>query len=347
VGAVDYRVNERRRRMQLSAVLHVASHGIAAMYCLITLREPNRPLMLVAYACGMAAGVVGVWAAKTVTTKASGYRVSFAILLISLAAVAIGAYWDGGADSPAALGFVSTAVFLAIYTPHLRLMVGLEALNIGTYLLVGVTGQPPRPGHVFIQVAGMFCLISVCGTQAQMLARQRAQLRSLAELDPLTGALNRRGLAELAERLFTSPRGLGPSVVCLDLDDFKLVNDRLGHGAGDELLQWTVAAARDVLRAGDAIARTGGDEFIVILVDADEAAAQALASRIGGVVRQRTGVSIGSASAPTDGDTLEALIEAADARLYRVKRERHGGVNLRRQDRHSLVSGGSDTVDAP
>jgi diguanylate cyclase (GGDEF)-like protein len=333
--------------MLLSGVLHVVSHGIAAAYCLTTLGEPNRPLMLAAYLCGMAVGVVGVWAAKTLTTKASVYRVSFAILLISLAAVAIGAHLDGGAGSPAALGFVSTAVFLAIYTPHLRLMMGLEALNIGTYLLVGVTGQPPRPGHVFIHVAGMLCLISVCGTQARMLAQQRAQLRSLAELDPLTGALNRRGLAELADRLFTGPQGLGPSVVCLDLDDFKLVNDRHGHSAGDELLQWTVAAARDVLRAGDAIARTGGDEFVIVLVDADQAAASALASRVGGVLRQRTGVSVGSASAPSDGDTLDALIKAADQRLYCVKRERHGGANLPAQDRHSLVSGGSDTVDAP
>lgn len=315
-------MNARRRKMLLGAALNMLCHGIAASYCLMTSSEPNRSLMLAVYGCGMAIGGAGFWAAKKGTAIVLRPHFSLAMLLTTIAMVALGAHLDGGAGSPAALGFVIPALFIASSTTRLRVVVGLEAAIIGSYLIVAVTGQPARPGYVFVHLAGMLSVVGVSSTQARMVARQRSQLRSLAELDPLTGALNRRGLTQFAEGLFAGRPGLGPSVVCLDLDGFKLVNDSLGHAAGDELLRWTVAAARDVLRTGDAIARTGGDEFVVVLVDADEATAQAVATRIDGMVRQRTGISIGSASAPHDGDTLDTLIEAADQRLYRAKQER-------------------------
>ena len=308
--------------MLFGAALHVVSNGVAVVYCLLTLGEAHRVPMLAAYGSGIACGIAGLWAAKRVTTKAWGYRISFTILLIVLFIVAIGAYWDGGAASPAALGFVTTTVFVASHTPHLRLMMGLEALTLGAYLAVAATGRPAPPGHVFIYVAGMVVLTSVCSTQTRVLARQRSQLRALASLDPLTGALNRRGLAEFTTHLFRNGCRPGPSLLCLDLDDFKLVNDRLGHSAGDELLRRTVTATREVLRAGDAIARIGGDEFVVVLVDADEATTRTVTTRIDAAVRQHADISIGSATAPHDGNTLDTLMQVADQRLYRVKRQR-------------------------
>jgi diguanylate cyclase (GGDEF)-like protein len=328
VGAVDYRVNNQRRKAMRNAALNVPCHGAAAAYCLTTLHQPNRHLMLAAYIGGMAVGIVGFWAARRMTPKALGSSFSFILLLASIVAVALGAYWDGGAGSPVTVGFVCSAAFVASSTPRLYLMVGFEAVIIGLYLFVAATGEPARPGYVFLYIAGMIAVIMVCARQAHVLTRQRSQLRSLAELDPLTGALNRRGLAKLAEQLFTDTPGFGPSVVCLDLDGFKLVNDRLGHATGDELLKWTVATVRDVLRTGDTIVRTGGDEFVIVLVDADEATARAVAGRIGEAVGKRTGVSIGSATAPRDGDTLETLIEAADQRLYRDKQDHHGTARL-------------------
>ncbi|MFE9692481.1 GGDEF domain-containing protein [Micromonospora sp. NPDC005806] len=316
--------------MQLSADLHVISHGVAVVYCLVTLDQPNRDLMLTVFGCGMASGIVGIWAATTVTTKASGYRTSFAILMVTLIVAALGAYWDGGVTSPAALGFVTTSVFVASQTPHLRLMLALEALTVGAYLAVAATGQPPPPGHVFVYLAGMLVLSSVCSTQTRTLARQRSQLRALAALDPLTGALNRRGLAEFTRHLFARGCRPGPSLLCLDLDDFKLVNDRLGHAAGDDLLRRTVAAARGALRAEDAIARVGGDEFVVVLVDADEVTARTIAARLDTAVRPHNSLSIGAATAPYDGVTLAALMHAADQRLYRLKQERRraGGTRV-------------------
>ena len=316
-------MNETRRRMRLSAALHVVSHGVAVVYCLLTLDQPHRDRMLLGYVCGMAAGAVGLWAARRVTRKATGYRVSVSILLVTVAAVALGAHWDGGAAAPAAFGFVTTTVFVATQTPHLRLMVAAEVLILGTYVAIAALGQPMGIGHLFINVAGMAGLISVCSTQARTLARQRSQLRALATLDPLTGALNRRGLAEFAATLFGPRCRPGPSLLCLDLDDFKQVNDRLGHAAGDQLLQSTVASVRRTVRPDDVVARIGGDEFVVILADADATTAQAVAARVGAAVRQQASVSIGWASAPYDGTTLEALMQAADHRLYRVKHEHH------------------------
>ncbi|MGC5022043.1 GGDEF domain-containing protein [Micromonospora sp. DT47] len=166
-------------------------------------------------------------------------------------------------------------------------------------------------------------------------------------MDPLTGALNRRGLAEFATQLFKDGDRPGPSMLCLDLDDFKLVNDRLGHAAGDKLLQRTVATAREMLRAEDAIARVGGDEFVVVLVDTDEATTRTMVARIDAAVRQHAAVSIGSATAPHDGDTLETLMQVADQRLYRVKQDRRRAANSPLADGHGLVSSRSDTLGAP
>ncbi|MFR9780594.1 GGDEF domain-containing protein [Micromonospora sp. MS34] len=337
VNAVDSGVRDRRRRTLLSAALHVVSHGVAVVYCLLTFTQPNRGLMLAVYGGGLLTGVVGSWAATRVTTKASGYRVSFTLLMVTLVGAAVGAYWDGGVASPAALGFVTTAVLVAAHTPGLRMMLGLEVLTVGAYLAVAATGRPAPPGYVFVYVSGMVVLVSVFATQNRALARQRSQLRALASLDPLTGALNRRGLAEFARHLFHGGCRPGPSLLCLDLDNFKLVNDRHGHAAGDDLLRRVVATAGGELRAGDAIARVGGDEFVVVLADADQATARAVAARLDAALGRIAGISIGAATAPADGDTLEALLGTADRRLYRAKQRSCADVEGR-----PLLSGRSD-----
>jgi diguanylate cyclase (GGDEF)-like protein len=308
--------------MLTGAALTVLGYGFASAYCLMTWSGPNRPGMLAGYSLGMAVGVVGVWAAIRGPAKATGYGFAFAMLGCAIVLMALGAHWDGGAGSPLTLGFLIPVLFVASSTARLGLMVGLEMAIIGTYLAVAAIGRPAPPGFVFLLFGTMLGVIGVCATQARVLARQRFQLRTLAELDPLTGALNRRGLTALAKQLFPCGGAAGPSVLCLDLDDFKAVNDNLGHAAGDELLQWVVATTRGVLRSVDAIARTGGDEFVMVLPDADTTTAEALADRIGRALHERTSVSIGWACAPHDGNTLALLVQAADRRLYQRKQER-------------------------
>jgi diguanylate cyclase (GGDEF)-like protein len=164
-------------------------------------------------------------------------------------------------------------------------------------------------------------------------ARLYEEARRRADRDPLTGFYNHRYLHErLGEEVIRSQRGKRPlSVLMIDLDDFKLVNDTFGHLFGDRVLTWVAELIRTTLRASDVAARYGGDEFAVILPDADVADARRAAERILEAFRDRPFVgeqrgpvpiaaSIGTATFPTDGRTGTDLIAAADAALYEMKR---------------------------
>ena len=164
-------------------------------------------------------------------------------------------------------------------------------------------------------------------------ARLYEEARKLADRDPLTGFYNHRFLHErMGEEVVRSQRGRRPlSVLMLDLDDFKLVNDTFGHLFGDRVLTWTAEVIRSTLRASDIAARYGGDEFALILPDTDADEARRAADRILEAFRGRPYVgeqrgpvpiaaSIGVATFPRDGRTGTELIAAADAALYQVKR---------------------------
>ncbi|WP_137180231.1 bifunctional diguanylate cyclase/phosphodiesterase [Roseomonas sp. AR75] len=156
------------------------------------------------------------------------------------------------------------------------------------------------------------------------------RIRFLAEHDVLTGLPNRVLFAErLRAALVPGRAARVVAVHCLDLDDFKAVNDSLGHPVGDQLLIAAATRMAGTLRQGDVLARLGGDEFAVIQPDiagpeeAAETAArlvQALARpfRIAGYTL-RSGGSVGTALAPLHGETAEALLQRADIALYRAK----------------------------
>jgi diguanylate cyclase (GGDEF)-like protein len=163
-------------------------------------------------------------------------------------------------------------------------------------------------------------------------ARLVEELRRQAFHDPLTGlpnrALFRDRLAHALDRTTREPAA-SCAVLFLDLDDFKLVNDRLGHDRGDDVLRTVAERLGAGLRRGDTAARLGGDEFTVLLedaVDLDEvrATAERLAVRLGrpigdGNERVEVGVSIGIAMSPAAGATVDDLLTNSDAAMYLAK----------------------------
>ncbi|GAB2681323.1 bifunctional diguanylate cyclase/phosphodiesterase [Thalassiella azotivora] len=164
---------------------------------------------------------------------------------------------------------------------------------------------------------------------------QRAELERLALTDTLTGLSNRsvveRRVAAALDRLRAPRRsGEGVALLLLDLDRFKLVNDSLGHGAGDTLLVETAQRLRSVVREPATVGRLGGDEFVVVLEQvADVEAAGAVAARIVETLREpvrlRSGrqivctTSVGLAVATAPGRTGEDMLREADLALYRAK----------------------------
>ena len=170
---------------------------------------------------------------------------------------------------------------------------------------------------------------------ADRLRQQRAALTDAerrARTDPLTGVLNRRSLIERLDAacLRARARALPIAVLFLDLDHFKLINDSLGHQAGDECLRAIIGPIYSELRQSDIIGRYGGEEFVVILSGADSAAARPIAERI----LQRVATvrvegfgkpisltcSIGVAASDTLGVWGEQLINRADVAVYAAKR---------------------------
>ncbi|MEX2010605.1 MAG: diguanylate cyclase, partial [Chloroflexota bacterium] len=164
-------------------------------------------------------------------------------------------------------------------------------------------------------------------------ARLYDDTRKLADRDPLTGFYNHRYFHErLGEEVVRAQRSRQPlSVLMLDVDDFKLVNDTFGHLFGDRVLVWVAERIRSTLRHPDVPARYGGDEFAIILPETDNVSARRAAERIVETFHREPfesdmrgpvpiAVSIGAATHPTDGRTATDLIAAADRGLYRVKR---------------------------
>ena len=175
-------------------------------------------------------------------------------------------------------------------------------------------------------------------------SRSETPTAELAWRDDLTGAWNRRYLRRLlTEEWPQLAAGDGAlTLLALDLDGFKPVNDTYGHAAGDRVLRWAAEELRRAFRENDRLIRYGGDEFVVVLpgVGADEA--RALAERVragfsaatiedpagGGTVELPISFSIGVASFPEDGAQGEALLAIADRRLYEEKRARRSSASF-------------------
>ena len=174
--------------------------------------------------------------------------------------------------------------------------------------------------------------LKLAQTIRQLEASQR-ELRAQANTDPLTGLANRRFFDEIAGKELSLMRRQQDyfSVLMIDIDHFKAVNDGHGHLAGDEILKRVAATLADNLREEDTVARIGGEEFVVCSPATNRLASIVLAERLRKAVeslvieidgqRIPVTISLGIALRPLDGDDLPALLEVADERLYRAKQD--------------------------
>jgi diguanylate cyclase (GGDEF)-like protein/PAS domain S-box-containing protein len=158
------------------------------------------------------------------------------------------------------------------------------------------------------------------------------RIRHEADTDDLTGVANRRALQRMLEAALRRAEALGSvvGVMMLDLDGFKAVNDRLGHAAGDAALRDVAARLRRSVRERDLVARTGGDEFVIVLADLgpDENAAHDAAERVRSAFtvplvlegeQVRLHAAVGVACYPADGRDIDRLLLAADRAMYARK----------------------------
>jgi len=159
----------------------------------------------------------------------------------------------------------------------------------------------------------------------------RSEIEHLALHDSLTGLANRSLFADRVRQAIARARrqDTGFAVLYIDLDDFKPINDRYGHKAGDAALQEVSRRLKDCTRAMDTVARIGGDEFAIVLEAEDRSQAVAAARKIVDAVRDpiplgdthgRLGASIGISLFPYDGDDSAGLLRGADEAMYRAKR---------------------------
>jgi diguanylate cyclase (GGDEF)-like protein len=223
------------------------------------------------------------------------------------------------------MSFGLTGLILAIGAPAGLLVL---RMGMGTASLAQVGAEWRRDASTYVYVtvstAVVFaCFGAVLGLSADRLAR-------LATSDSLTGLLNRTGmehrLAAEMRRLHRYPAPL--SLLLLDIDRMKDINDRHGHRAGDEALRRVARAIEGAARATDSGSRWGGDEFLVLAPATSLADAIVLGSRIRAAVaaaadeEPRLSVSIGIASVPpvASGPPLDELLQAADDALYDAKR---------------------------
>jgi diguanylate cyclase (GGDEF)-like protein len=178
------------------------------------------------------------------------------------------------------------------------------------------------------------CLVVLHRT-ARRLRRERDAMELAAFSDPLTGLANRRLLKSVARYEIARHRRADQcfTVAMLDLDGFKLLNDRYGHAAGDQMLREVATRLTRTLRSQDTVARLGGDEFCVIAPQTDHPRplADKLVSAVAAasVGHRELRTSVGLAVFPEDGATIELLMRAADERLLSAKSRLRGDARKR------------------
>jgi diguanylate cyclase (GGDEF)-like protein len=293
--------------------------------------EANKLIIIGGSAFSVVMGI-GVHALRSRLT--ANAHLLFVITAIVVVTVLIG-------QAPTVAGDVAIASVYTCITCHAALAFSWQraALLITTVVIVCmVVGvfDDDMPWWAAVMPATAAGLIGASVTALNVVARE-------AVFDPLTGLLNRRGLDNVLyvemEKAATSGESL--SLVLIDLDRFKSINDHLGHTAGDQLLQQVAEAWQNVGANDGLLARYGGDEFALLLPNTSETDAATIANRL------RTAVSTDCSAGITSwrrGDSASLFIGRADIALYRAKNAGRGRVVIESAERPAIVESLRDAI---
>ncbi len=275
-----------------------------------------------------------MWLNAFMERRSRPFVVTAALLLVALLGVID--YLNGPDIS--LLIFYAVPVFVASwYAGRAAGVTACAASGLSWFLVAHATAE--HYASPFIAYWNAFVRVSFIFMLAHLVAAFRRSLkqeRELARTDYLTGAFNGRSFAEAAEAELERARRHGHpfSVAFMDVDDFKLVNDRLGHSAGDRLLRLVADTVRANVRAVDVVARLGGDEFAVLMPETDDRSAQVVLRRVRRQLKeaaQREGwpvtFSAGLITWVEPPAGVDEMLRAADELMYTAKR--HGKNSVR------------------
>ncbi|MBO3743385.1 diguanylate cyclase [Actinoplanes flavus] len=314
----------RLQSLRASTVYGAVPAVLAGAYAIGTWNDGGRGPMLLVAALLTGFALAGWTMAGRIARSRWWMVIQTVASIVNLAGAAALGLLDGGVAGPLGTFVPLSVVLLAIVVPPRAFLIPATAGALAYASLVIFGGTPPVAGYPLVHALGFACVAVLCLRHSAVLASLRRRLADSSRTDPLTGCLNRRGFDERAAAALTEAERTGRpfTVVLLDLDRFKEVNDTLGHRAGDELLAWTGQELRSELRAHDVVGRQGGDEFAVLLPNTGAEAAVLVVDRLRERLRTCAPASLGHATFPADAADLTGLVHVADQRLYRDKASR-------------------------
>lgn len=328
------------RHLLVGLLLYGGAILLGAVYLLLTPHGPHRSLEWLMVALSVACTSLVVALPKR-AIAGSPHRLAFFVVWSSFTCVFAGvvAAVDGGVGSPLALFLFLPMAFASLAYP-VPAVVGVGALAATSAIVAALTGGNTLGAtEVFVGVIALLTLLAatVARTRAKQQAARRTlndRLVELATHDGLTGCLTHRTFYErVSTELARAVRhSHGVSLLVIDVDDFKSINDTHGHLVGDDVLRNIGSAVTQAGRAIEPAGRIGGDEFAVLLVGTSGSEAEDAAVRfrqtiahLDGPVPVSVTVGVAHLEHPTADATPQQLVAEADARLYELKIARRRG----------------------
>jgi diguanylate cyclase (GGDEF)-like protein len=308
---------------------------LVTLYLFVTRPDAARDAVVVAILVAFAGFIIlfrysALLAARTAT--------KIGVEILGMIAFLTGILAASGGARAALTNLYLLPIITAALALGRRATVVVLSIVIGCYLALAWLEQGALTAAFATEAASVLAPFVLVAFLTLLLAENihtaTTRIRALADHDELTELYNMRAFRKLAERHadFARRSESSYSLLMIDINRLKLINDHFGHEAGNKAIRLVADALVRLTRSSDIVARYGGDEFAVLLADADRAIAEDVAQRVRNVVFAttlevdsriaRVQVSVGVACMPADGQTLEQVMAAADKAMYKDKQGR-------------------------